>query len=372
MTPRRAAAAAVIVASLVLAVPARTAGAQAGSAEILKLVEAGRVALEERRFADALASFTAASKLAPSDASIVLGIGVSALMLGQDAEAERQLERALNLEPRLTDASVILGELQYRRGHISQAIATYEAALTHAPKEQRLSEKIDAWTREARAESRFAETRGAHFRVLFEGPVDQALARRAVELLEGAYRRVGESLAFYPGRTIDVVLYTAQQFRDVTRTSEWAGGLFDGRIRVPVRGALDRLDELERVLTHEYVHALIAGVSGRDLPAWVNEGLAVVSESGGLADAQRVVASAVKRPALRELHDGFGDLPLTQAGLAYAESAVAVRTLLDLRGPSALVTLLRDVGAGAPFASAFHQRMGMRYEEFQALVVTKR
>jgi hypothetical protein len=27
--------------------------------------------------------------------------------------------------------------------------------------------------------------------------------------------------------------------------------------------------------------------------------------------------------------------------------------------------LLRDLGAGAPFSTAFHQRMGIRYEEFQ-------
>jgi hypothetical protein len=274
----------------------------------------------------------------------------------------------LTLDPALLDASLLLGQLQYRRGGINEAVATYEAARKRAPGDRRLSDKIAEWSREALAESRFSEARGVHFRVLFEGPVDQALARRAVEILEAAYERVGERLAFYPSGTVEVLLYTAQQFRDITRSPSWAGGIYDGRIRVPVKGALERMDDLERVLTHEYVHALIAGVSSRDLPTWVNEGLAVLLEPDGLASAERVVAVARSRPRLVELHDGFSGLPAAQATLAYAESAVAARAMLDMRGPSAVLMLLKDVGAGTAFGTAFHQRIGLRYEEFQTVV----
>jgi len=42
--------------------------------------------------------------------------------------------------------------------------------------------------------------------------------------------------------------------------------------------------------------------------------------------------------------------------------------IIELRGPSAIVALLQDLGRGAPFASAFYQRIAMRYEDFQALV----
>ena len=206
---------------------------------------------------------------------------------------------------------------------------------------------------------------GVHFRVLFEGPVDQALARRAVEILEAAYLRIGDALRFYPGESIEVVLYTTQQFRDITRGPSWASGVYDGRIRLPVRGALERPGDLERVLAHEYVHALIAGITSRSLPAWVNEGLAVVYEGGSLAATERAVASPGNRPRLSSLHSGFGNLPDAMATVAYAESANAARAMLALRGPSAVVMLLRDLGDGVPFETAFHQRIGIRYEEFQ-------
>lgn len=345
--------------------------AQALSVDAVKLAEAGAKALDERRFADALASFTAAAKLAPRNAEIAFGVGVSAFMLGQNAEAERQFLRTLQLAPTFKDASILLGELQYRSGRISDAVATYEAALKSAPADPRLKEKIAAWSAEARTESRFAETRGVHFRVLFEGPVDQALARRAVDLLETAYLKIGDTLGFYPSESVDVVLYTSQQFRDITRGPAWASGVYDGRIRVPVKGALDQVDDLERVLTHEYVHAIVAHLAGRGVPAWVNEGLAVVLEPGGLAGAERVVAGSRSRPPLRQLHSGFAALPDTQAQQAYAASAVAARAMLDLRGPSAVVMLLRDLGAGAPFATAFHQRIGVRYEEFEDTVARR-
>jgi tetratricopeptide (TPR) repeat protein len=345
--------------------------AQAISVDAVKLAEAGSKALGERRFADALASFTAAAKLAPRNANIALGVGVSAYMLGQNAEAERQFQRTLQLDPAITDASILLGELQYRSGRIGDAVATYEAALKRAPSDARLKEKIAEWSAEARSESRFAETRGVHFRVLFDGPVDQAVARRAVEMLEAAYLRIGDALGFYPSESVDVVLYTSQQFRDITRGPAWASGVYDGRIRVPVKGALEQGGDLERVLAHEYVHAIVANLAGRGVPAWVNEGLAVVLEPGGLPAAERVVAAARSRPPLAQLHGGFGNLPDAQAQLAYAESAVAARAMLDARGPSAVLMLLRDLGAGAAFPTAFHQRIGVRYEEFQDAVARR-
>ena len=40
----------------------------------------------------------------------------------------------------------------------------------------------------------------------------------------------------------------------------------------------------------------------------------------------------------------------------------------DLEAIAELVALLEDLARGAPFASAFHQRLAMRYEDFAAVV----
>ena len=110
--------------------------------------------------------------------------------------------------------------------------------------------------------------------MLFEGRNDDALARRAVDFLEGAYRTVGNTLSTYPTQTITVLLYTEQQFHDITRAPAWSGGSYDGQIRIPTKGELKNPGQLERILIHEYVHALVAQLGSRRVPQWVNEGLA--------------------------------------------------------------------------------------------------
>lgn len=353
-------------AAFLLTVP--LAHAQRPGADPGVLAQQGAAALEARRFDEAFEAFTRATTLLPREAALWYGAGLAAFMLGRNADAEAALGRAVDVDPRFTDASALLGEVQYRAGRVREAMATYEAALAHAPGEAHVRERLDEWRRDAQVSDRFFESRGAHFTVRFEGPADQALASRAVEMLEAAYWRIGGELGAYPSQPIIVILYTEEQFRDVTRAPEWSGGTYDGRIRVPVRGALSTPADLERVLVHEFVHAVVAGLGGPQVPLWLNEGLAMVFEPGGLDAAVRVLSAAPSRPRLADLHGGFGRLTRAEAIVAYALSAVAVRRMLDLRGAPAVTALLQDLARGAEFSTAFRQRMAMTYAEFEAVV----
>ena len=143
--------------------------------------------------------------------------------------------------------------------------------------------RLEAWRKEAALHSGFGRKLGDHFTVLFEGPAEAQLAERAVAILEAAYWRIGTALYTYPTDVITVVLYTREQFRDITQSPEWAGGAFDGRIRMPVQGALQNLPEFERVLSHEFTHALVRSLAPRGVPYWLDEGLAVQFEGSDLA-----------------------------------------------------------------------------------------
>jgi tetratricopeptide (TPR) repeat protein len=342
--------------------------AQRAGRDAATLVTEGWKAVEERRYADAYDAFTAAGKQVPNEAAIWLGAGFSAWMLGRTDDAEAWLERALKLNPRLSQASELLGELQYRAGRTREAIATYEAALTFAPDSKLFPSKLEQWRKEGQLQDRFYESRGAHFRVLFDGPADEDTARRSVEMLEAAYWRIGGALRTYPPRVINVILYTTQQFQDITRSPGWAAGLYDGQIRVPVRNALDKPAELERVLAHEFVHAVVAMLAGRTVPQWLNEGLATVYEPGGIDEAEAVVARFSGRPPLRQLEGSFRGIPDAAVSVAYAHSALAVRRMINLRSPDSVVTLLQELARGTPFANAFHQHIGLSYEDFDRMM----
>jgi len=344
--------------------------AQRGAKDPQTLAKEGAAALNERRFDDALTAFTAAAAQLPNDGNVALGAGLAAFMLARAGDAETWLVRALKLQPNLTQASIVLGELQHRSSRLDEAIATYEAALKLASRADagQLEDRLAAWRKEQQLVGRFSRSRGTHFTVLFDGPADEFLARRIVDHLESAYLHVGESLSAYPTQPITVVLYTTQQFQDITRMPAWSVASYDGRIHVPVRGAFEQTEQLDRVLTHEFVHAVVANIGGPAVPVWLNEGLATVLEPGGVAQSDAVLAAITVRPRLQQLHDSFSGLAPAQARLAYAYSAHAVQRIIELRGVYAVVGLLRDLARGVDFNTAFGKNAQMRYEEFDAMI----
>src|SRR3989441_1428759 len=269
---------------------------------------AGWEAIRAGRSQDAAAAFAEAIEAERRDPSLYLGAGLAAHLLGQTTKARQSLEQALELAPNYTAASLLLGEILYRGSDLDGAIRVYEAALTHAPNHEGLTKRLAEWRRESALHSRFFQSNGSHFTVLFEGPSDEQLAARTIELLEAAYWRIGTAFYTFPEQVITVVLYTQEQFRDITRSPDWAAAVYDGRIRVPVRGALTRLDELERVLAHEFTPVLVRSPAPQGVPTWLNEGLAVLFENGGGQWAGRTIATAPRPPPHAQLNGSFAGL----------------------------------------------------------------
>jgi tetratricopeptide (TPR) repeat protein len=322
-------------------------------------LDAGRAQAAAEAFRDALAPD-------PKSARLHLGAGMAASLERRDADARDEFERALALDPKLTQARALLGQIQYRMGDRDLAVRTYETLVAMSPEDAGARATLERWRREADLHDRMQQAVGSHFTVSFEGPAEAELAVEALELLDGAYWRISQLLGSYPAAPIGVVLYTSEQFRDITRAPSWAAGAYDGVIRVPVRGALEKRGELERVLAHEFTHALIRTLAARGVPTWLNEGLATALETGNLEWAEAQTRGRRKVP-LRALDSGFGRLSDAQAQLAYATSALAARRLLDEAGGAAVANLLRDLGDGVAFDAAFLRRIQRPFEEFQAI-----
>jgi tetratricopeptide (TPR) repeat protein len=321
-------------------------------------VSAGQAHAAAEAFRDALAAD-------PKNARLHFGAGMAAALERRDADARDAFERALAMDPKLVRVRAPLGQVLYRMGDLTRAIQTYESLVADAPDDQDAQATLDRWRRELELHDRMRQAVGSHFTVSFEGPAEATLAARALESLDAAYWRIGQLVGAYPSEPIPVVLYTTEQFRDITRSPSWAAGAYDGTIRVPMRGAIENEKELDRVFAHEYAHALIRTLASRGVPAWLNEGFATVLESRDLEWAQKAVQRAGGTIALRHLQSGFGRFAGTQAQLAYATSALAVRRLLDEAGGFAIANLLRDLGSSIDFESAFAHRIQRSFAEFQ-------
>jgi len=301
----------------------------------------------------------------PGNARLQLGAATAAFMQRRDEDAKRALDRALTLDSRLAGAEALMGQVLRRQGDLPAAIRVYEKLAREKPGDSAVQTTLDRWRRELELQQKMQQTVGDHFAVSFEGPPDDPLAAKVMQSLDRAYWRIGAVLNTLPNVTVPVVLYTTQQFSDLTRSPAWAAGAYDGTIRVPMRGAPENDAEMDRVLAHEFTHALVHTLSATAIPTWLNEGLATALESDDVEWAEQTVAKSGGVPA-DVLRSSFGRLTDTQALLAYASSAVMVHRMLQEAGGLAVANLIRDLGAGDEFESAFARRVQRPFADFQA------
>jgi tetratricopeptide (TPR) repeat protein len=339
MVLRRIAVAIALVVGSVSVVVAQASRAEQVGAQALQDGDADRAAVV---FAEGLRQY-------PANPNLHFGAGVAAHMRGRDDEARAALQKALELEPQFLGAAALYGELAYQHGDVDIAMQTYEHALTYAPMNQNLASRLAVWRGEASKERRL----DGRFSIAFDGPAESRLAAHATRTLQTSYWRLGKTLGAYPSDPIAVVFYTREAFQAATGAPEWAGGAFDTRIRMPVRGALAVPEEFDRILTHELAHAMIAGLAPRGIPAWLHEGLATYLEPGDVRAAVARLRTARSVP-LDKLQEGFGELTSTQALVAYDESLVAASVVAERLG-SNLSLLIESLGRGQDMVSALAQ-----------------
>jgi tetratricopeptide (TPR) repeat protein len=335
------------------------------SPRVAMLEQDGWAAIKAGKPAVAVQFFREAIKLDPKNASLRLGAATAEFQQRHDAEARAFAEQALTLDPRMALARLVLAQVAKRQGDLAEAIRIYELAAADLPNESIVRETLERWKRERDLHDRMLTTVGNFFTVQFEGVEDAAMAAQALDSLNRAYWRITDVFGVIPQKSIPVVLYSGAQFEDITRSPKWAAAAFDGTIRVPMAGAGEKGEDLDRVLAHEFTHALIRSMATRGVPTWLNEGLASVLEGDNQEWAEKTLAKLDRLPSLTALSPPFTKLGGADAQVAYAASALAAKRLLDEAGGPAIANLLRDLGDGVPFDAAFLRRIQKSLAEFE-------
>ena len=302
-----------------------------GQSTVQDPVRAGWEAIQRGDGEKAASAFRARLATNPNDANALTGAGIAAHLTARDDEAISYLKKALQADPEFAYASYVLGQIAYGQGDLDLAIKSYERVVKLQPGSPEIYQQLEAWKKEAALHGTFAARPTARFTVMFEGTAQQAIATRVSTVLENAYVRVGNALNAYPPDTVTAILYTGQQFRDITRSPSWAAAAYDGRIRIPVLGALKDPAELDRVVTHEFVHAVIHQMYPR-LPGWLNEGLATYLEPGDHTWLTTRLRSADGMIPLSRLTEAFHTMDGADAIVAYAQSYVGARVLAERLG----------------------------------------
>ena len=332
-------------------------------------VKAGYDRLNQGDHRGARDAFEEAMKYYDADPAAHLGLGIANYHLKDERTAERELQRALELNPREKTAYLVLGDMAQRKDDLVAAAAYWEKALELEPSNEALKARLERIRREHRTEKDFNRDVASHFSVKYEGREKIEAGRIILRILEDAYGEVGRALSYYPDTEIAVILYSNQQFQDVTDAPGWSGGIYDGKIRIPIGGIEHETPGLRRLLLHEYTHAVVRAITPRRVPTWLNEGLAQYCEGREVDPRQkemlRQLAQAGKIPALSELEGSFLGLNGPQASYAYLLSLSAVRHMVDRYGMYRLKMALEELAAGADPSRAINNALLISLQEFE-------
>jgi tetratricopeptide (TPR) repeat protein len=286
----------------------------------------------------------------------------------QYSEALDHLYVASTVNPNSPDVLTLQGYAHYYAEGPERALRFWNQALAIRP-DDRLRQRMEQVQREAAVEGSFQQAESGNFVLSWEGSeVSRSFSREVLESLERQYRELERSLDYTPREPIAVILYTTQQFADVTQSPSWAGAINDGKVRVPVQGLSSMTPGLEQVLKHEMVHSFVHRIAEGRCPTWFNEGLAQMESEEDLgqygAALARLYSQSRQVPIMR-LEGSFQRLTSSEAALAYAESHAAVEMLRDRYGAYQLPTLLRSLGSGKTMEQALREVLRMTYEDLE-------
>jgi tetratricopeptide (TPR) repeat protein len=295
------------------------------------------------------------------------GLAASQVKLNELDAAARTLEAVKDDKSAAADLAVVyntLGDRSHQSGDIDGAVSWYEKALELDSSAKHIQVKLDGMRGEQSAEEGFGEFQGSHFLVKFEGGENVVAGNLIVLLLEEAYLKIGAEIGYYPEDPLGAVLYSQKLFQDVTRSPSWAGAVFDGRIKLPAGGITERTDVLEKVLFHEYTHAVVHRLSNGKAPVWLNEGIAQYEEGKRVgSDKGALKQIAANNPvSLRALEGSFMSMSSEEADAAYLLSLSATEYIINEFGIFAVKRILNGLGEGKGLDKAISSSIYIPYD----------
>jgi len=283
----------------------------------------------------------------PHDATAQLGLAATYFRQDKDIYARSTLEQAILDHPDHPGLHALLGDVYYSQERPEDALAAWEKAYALRP-ETSLKERIDKLRREHSIDSGYQRSEAVHFTLNYDGQrAGPDLGSQILAFLEEQFSVLQTRFGHYPQQPIVVIVYPQKQFYEATQAESGVGGLYDGKIRVPIGGLQQITAEARAVLLHELAHAFIAGKSHGTAPRWLHEGIAQQIEGRVIPAA--VGASLAKEYRSLEDKAGWGQT------FTYASALSFVEFLLEREGFPRLVDVLEAMATGATPEAAFER-----------------
>ena len=314
-----------------------------------------------------------ARTLNPNYPGLLTTVADMAVQTRRYADAVALATEAVAIDPFSWKARGILGINQLRVGAIEEGRAELERAFAGDPFNPWYKNTLDLLD----TFERYRVTETEHFRIVIDGREAELLAPAVGALAEETYRTLAERYQYEPPTPIRLELFPSHADFSV-RTVGLAGlgalGVSFGSVVAMDSPSARGRGEFNwaSTLWHEIAHVFHLALSNHRVPRWLAEGFAVYEQRRGGAswghDINPGFLIAYHQDRIlpvSQLNNGFvrptyGE----QVVHSYYQASLVCELIARDHGPEALVAMLREYAAGATTEEVFERVLGTGMERF--------
>jgi len=279
----------------------------------------------------------------------------------QPAEALRLLEHDLQRYPADPYLHAVAGMAFYRMDNLEQAMLHWKESAAIEPNPG-IEAMIRRAEREKTADKGSERMVGNRVVLRYErGTAPEPLAKSMLQVLDDEYTRISFQLGCRANEKVTAVASSRESYFQATQAAEWSGGLYDGRIHVPISDSRQVSAETRRTFAHELVHACLHEIG--QWPAWLHEGLAQKYSGQTLAPQYRAAIEALikahQAPKLSQLGQNWSRMSTRNARAAYMLALYATEKLLEKKANTGIGNVLRNPGDFARVEAEIEHALGL-------------
>ena len=286
------------------------------------------------------------------------------------------LKKVISLAPDEPFPHVALADLLQEQDKLTEAGHHLRDASDRIRKDPGLQPYFKTVTakvhRTEKHEDKLVARSSVHFIVKFDGNEDHATWTTVLDILEEAYREIGQKFNHFPAKPITVVLLTRSTFQKSTGQPWMGGWIVRSRLGThsdshPGRAHGQSLVDTGSFAMNSFtliIHDQLGSNSGM-IPTWLNEGLAMQLAGDQWQELDQVLQGDITLVPLTSLEGSWENLSAEAATVAYLESNSATHYLLERFGMHKLHEVLGLLKARQTLTIAMQDKLLLSYDHFQ-------
>jgi hypothetical protein len=282
------------------------------------------------------------------------------------------LQEALDAWPENPEALNVMSTIHYRNGRYREAWDLAVRMAAFYPDQPHLQDYIAHLETFLQESEGLVSEDGQYFRILYSTDRELEFEGQLLALLQTEMDSLTAAMGYFPSGAIDVLIMTEDMGEKANPEDPFLQGLYDGKIRLYLKGKNPEGDAFIRTVRHEMVHAILHRAAG-DLPGWFQEGIA--QKVGETPTAEE--AAAMRNYLVRRLDTGqpvsvaglersFVNLPNDERAAAYAASYTFVDFLVGMYGENLIPVLITELEGRQPLEQVLESLTGKDLASLEA------